>query len=89
MRDRTLVERAADRIRMAGSASTEEGKKQMSRHERYLLFQIEDGRLMAWGLYDTYEAAKEQMVSAGLSAAWKIASVYHWSTEAKRSKRRA
>ena len=61
----------------------------MSVTQRYLIFLIEDGHLSTWGLYDTYEAAKERMAHAGLSAAWKIASVDHWPIETKRSKRGA
>ena len=60
-------------------------------HERYLIFRIEDGRLETWGVYDTYEAAKERKASSGLLDDWKIATIKHYSTEpaqAKRGRRR-
>jgi hypothetical protein len=57
--------------------------------ERYLLFRIEDGRHLAiWGLYDTYETAKERKASAGLLDDWKIAPIKYYPSEPAPAKRR-
>lgn len=52
----------------------------MSREQRYLIYEIEDGRLQVWGLYDTYEAAAARIARSGLSAS-KIAAVDYFPPE--------
>jgi hypothetical protein len=54
------------------------------RSEGYLIFRIQDGRLEDCGLYETYEAAKARMASAGLSTDWKIAPITCWLRERPR-----
>jgi hypothetical protein len=48
------------------------------KQDRYLIFQVKDGRLETFGLCDTYAAAEKRVASAGLSAEWKIATIAYW-----------